>query len=66
MSNVLCYYKVALAWLLSKSHVTAPIIGVTKEQHLQDAIDALNIELTEDDIKYLEEPYIPKPLLPFQ
>ncbi|CDH50085.1 aldo keto reductase [Lichtheimia corymbifera JMRC:FSU:9682] len=58
--------QVALAWLLSKSHVTAPIIGVTKEQHLQDAIDALTIELTEDDIKYLEEPYIPKPLLPFQ
>jgi aryl-alcohol dehydrogenase-like predicted oxidoreductase len=51
--------KVALAWVLSKSVVTAPIIGATKILHLDDAVEALNIKLTEDEIKQLEEPYKP-------
>jgi aryl-alcohol dehydrogenase (NADP+) len=51
--------KVALAWLLSKSVVTAPIIGATQLQHLDDAVEALNIQLTDEENKQLEEPYKP-------
>jgi aryl-alcohol dehydrogenase-like predicted oxidoreductase len=50
---------VALAWLLQKEPVTAPIIGATKISHLEDAIGALSLKLTAEDIAYLEEPYIP-------
>ncbi|KAG0226351.1 hypothetical protein BGW42_003686 [Actinomortierella wolfii] len=53
--------QVALAWLLTKPFVTAPIVGITKEEHLHDTISALSVELTEEECKYLEEPYIPKP-----
>ena len=52
--------SVALAWLLSKPGVTAPIVGATKLQHLEDAAAALEIELTEDETKALEAPYRPK------
>jgi 1-deoxyxylulose-5-phosphate synthase len=55
--------QVALAWILSKPHVTAPIIGATKMEHLDQAIAALDIQLSEDDIKQLEEPYKPHPVL---
>jgi aryl-alcohol dehydrogenase-like predicted oxidoreductase len=51
--------RVALAWLLSKPVVTAPIIGATKMAHLDDAIAALDLELTAEDIKQLEAPYRP-------
>jgi len=51
--------KVALAWILSKPVITAPIIGATKISHLDDAVEALNIKLTDDEIKRLEEPYKP-------
>jgi aryl-alcohol dehydrogenase-like predicted oxidoreductase len=51
--------RVALAWMLSKPVVTAPIIGATKMTHLDDAIAALDLELTADDIKQLETPYRP-------
>ena len=51
--------QVALAWLLAKPDITAPIVGATKPQHLDDAVAALSIELTEDEIKVLEAPYIP-------
>jgi aryl-alcohol dehydrogenase (NADP+) len=51
--------KVALAWLLSKSVVTAPIIGATQLQHLDDAVAALELKLTDDETKQLEEPYKP-------
>ncbi|GJE98389.1 aldo/keto reductase [Phanerochaete sordida] len=51
--------QVALAWSLSKEHVTAPIVGSTKLENLQEAIDALEIKLTEDEIKSLEEAYQP-------
>ncbi|MDT7723753.1 MAG: 1-deoxyxylulose-5-phosphate synthase [Actinomycetota bacterium] len=51
--------QVGLAWLLSKSTVTAPIVGATKPQHLEDAIAAPEIVLTADEIAGLEKPYIP-------
>lgn len=50
---------VALAWLLQKETVTSPIIGATKISHLEDAEGALNIKLTDEDVAYLEEPYVP-------
>jgi aryl-alcohol dehydrogenase (NADP+) len=51
--------QLALAWLLSKPAVTSPIVGATKMRHLQDAIDALDVELDDEEIAYLEEPYRP-------
>jgi aryl-alcohol dehydrogenase (NADP+) len=54
--------QVALAWLLHKPVVTAPIIGASKSQHLEDAIAALSLKLTAEEIKTLEEPYVPHPI----
>lgn len=54
--------EVALAWLLSKPTVTAPIIGASKISHLDDAIRALDLELTDDEIETLETPYQPHPI----
>jgi aryl-alcohol dehydrogenase-like predicted oxidoreductase len=51
--------QVALAWLLGKPAVTAPIVGATKLQHLQDAIAAVDVTLSEEDVARLEEPYRP-------
>nr|WP_213016890.1 aldo/keto reductase [Desemzia sp. RIT 804] len=51
--------QIALAWLLQKDPVVAPIIGATKESHLLAAIPATNIVLTQEQIAYLEEPYMP-------
>ena len=50
---------IALAWLLQREPVTAPIIGATKLSHLEDAIGALSLKLTSEDVAYLEEPYVP-------
>lgn len=50
---------VALAWLLQKAPVTAPIIGATKVSHLQDAIGALSVKLAPEEVAYLEAPYVP-------
>jgi len=55
--------QIALAWVLSKSYVTAPIIGATKMDHLDQAIAALEIKLSEEEIKKLEESYKPHPVL---
>ncbi len=55
--------QIALAWLFSKSEITAPILGVTKIEHLEEAVDALNIRLSADDIDRLEEVYIPHPII---
>ena len=55
--------QVALAWMLSKSVVTAPIIGATKPHHLDDAIAAISVHLTVDEIQRLEEPYRPHPII---
>jgi aryl-alcohol dehydrogenase-like predicted oxidoreductase len=50
---------IALAWLLQKEPVTAPIIGATKINHLEDGIAALSVNLTQEEVLYLEELYIP-------
>ena len=52
--------QVALAWMLTKPAITAPIIGATKPHHLEDAVAALTLKLDPEDIKALEEPYKPK------
>ncbi len=57
--------QIALAWLLSKSVVTAPIVGASKPHHLDDAVAALNVKLTPEEITALEAPYIPHPVLGF-
>jgi aryl-alcohol dehydrogenase-like predicted oxidoreductase len=58
--------QVALAWMLSKSAITSPIIGASKMGHIEDAVAALSVELTEQEIKSLEELYQPHPVLGFQ
>ncbi|MGN8844067.1 aldo/keto reductase [Niallia sp. HCP3S3_B10] len=58
--------QVALAWVLQKETVTAPIIGATKLHHLEDAVAALSLKLTQEEIANLEEPYIPHPVLGFK
>jgi len=55
--------QVALAWMLSKPVITAPIVGATKAHHLQDAVAALSLKLTTEEINALEEPYTPHPVL---
>jgi aryl-alcohol dehydrogenase-like predicted oxidoreductase len=57
--------QVALAWILGKSGVSSPIVGASKMTHLDQAIDALQLELDESEIKALEEPYEPHPVLGF-
>ena len=54
--------QVALAWLLSKPVITAPIIGATAPRHLDDAVAALSLKLTGEEIATLEAPYIPHAL----
>src|SRR6201996_9489827 len=51
--------QIAIAWLLTRG-ITAPIVGASKMSHLEDAIAAAEIRLTADDVKYLDEPYMPK------
>ena len=58
--------QIALAWNLSKPVVTAPIIGATKIYYLDDAVDSLSVQLTDDQIKYLEEPYVPQNVVGFE
>jgi aryl-alcohol dehydrogenase-like predicted oxidoreductase len=55
--------QIALAWLLQKEPVTAPIIGATKMSHLEDAVAALSITLTPEEVASLEEPYVPHPVV---
>jgi aryl-alcohol dehydrogenase (NADP+) len=55
--------QVALAWVLSKPYVTSPIVGATRMEHLDQAIAALDIELSEDEINKLEADYKPHPVL---
>ena len=57
--------QVALAWVMQKAGVTAPIVGATKLSHLQDAIAALSIRLDETEIAALEEQYVPHPVAGF-
>lgn len=55
--------QIALAWLLHKDGITAPIIGASKMSHLEEAVAALDIELSGEDMAYLEAPYRPHPVL---
>ena len=55
--------QIALAWLLHKDGITAPIIGASKMHHLEEAVEALAIRLSDDDILDLEEPYQPHQVL---
>jgi aryl-alcohol dehydrogenase-like predicted oxidoreductase len=55
--------QIALAWLLRKPGVTAPIVGATKPDHVADALAAEDLALTEDEAGRLEEPYVPHPVL---
>jgi aryl-alcohol dehydrogenase-like predicted oxidoreductase len=55
--------QVALAWLLSRPGVTAPIIGATRQGHITDALAAAQLTLTDEEVRRLEEPYVPHPVL---
>ena len=58
--------EVALAWVLRKPSVASPIIGATKLHHLDQAIAALSLKLSSDDVQRLETPYVPHPVLGFR
>jgi 1-deoxyxylulose-5-phosphate synthase len=58
--------QIALAWLLRQPVVTAPIIGATKSHHLEDAVSALSVKLSDEEIKSLEEPYAPHDFVGFE
>jgi aryl-alcohol dehydrogenase-like predicted oxidoreductase len=57
--------QVALAWVLANPVITSPIIGATKRHHLEDAVAALSLQLSADEKKALEAPYVPHPVLGF-
>ena len=58
--------QIALAWMLSKPAITSPIVGATKPHHLSDAVAAVSLRLTREEIASLEEPYAPHPVLGFK
>jgi aryl-alcohol dehydrogenase-like predicted oxidoreductase len=55
--------QLALAWLMHRPGVTAPIVGATKLEHLEDALAAADLDMADDDMARLEEPYVPHPVL---
>lgn len=57
--------QVALAWVLAKPEVTAPIVGVSRLEQLDDALAALGVALADHEIAKLEAPYVPHPVLGF-
>jgi aryl-alcohol dehydrogenase-like predicted oxidoreductase len=57
--------QLALAWLLSKAAITAPIVGATKPHHLADAVATLSLRLTPEEVASLEEPYVPHSIVGF-
>ncbi len=57
--------QIALAWVMQKSPVTAPIVGASKPHHLDDAVAALSLKLTPEEIAKLEAPYVPHPVVGF-
>jgi aryl-alcohol dehydrogenase-like predicted oxidoreductase len=59
------YAQVALAWMLAKPFITAPIVGATKPGHLEDAVAALSVNLSEDEVRLLESQYVPHPVMGF-
>jgi aryl-alcohol dehydrogenase-like predicted oxidoreductase len=57
--------QVALAWVLGKGAVTSPIIGATKMQHLEDAVAALEVKLSDEESGALQSPYVPHAVVGF-
>ncbi|MFB6263523.1 MAG: aldo/keto reductase [Bradymonadaceae bacterium] len=55
--------QIALAWILQRPSVTSPVIGATKMYQLEEAVEAVDIELTDEEVERLEEPYVPHPVL---
>ena len=55
--------QVALAWMLQKPGITAPIVGATKMSHLDDAVASIDVKLTPEHVARLEEPYVPHRVL---
>ncbi|MNP08829.1 L-glyceraldehyde 3-phosphate reductase [compost metagenome] len=58
--------QVALSWVLQKEAVVSPIIGSTKVSHIEYGVAALSIKLTQEEIEYLEEPYVPHSVVGFK
>jgi aryl-alcohol dehydrogenase-like predicted oxidoreductase len=58
--------QIALAWMLDKEWVDAPIVGVTSVEQLEELVESIEIDLSESDVEYLEEPYEPLPILGHQ
>ena len=58
--------QIALAWLLHQPGVTAPIVGASKIEHLKDAVEAVDLKLSDEERKFLEEPYQPHPIIGHQ
>ncbi len=58
--------QIALAWLLHQPGVTSPIIGASKIEHLKEAVEAVDLVLSDEERKFLEEPYRPHPILGHQ
>ena len=55
--------QIALAWMLHQPGITAPIIGASKPHHLEDAVAAVDLRLSGEECRFLEEPYQPHPVL---
>jgi aryl-alcohol dehydrogenase (NADP+) len=55
--------QIALAWMISKPWITAPVVGATSPQHVEEAVAALSVSLTPEEVYLLEEPYVPHPIL---
>ncbi|MHC1681442.1 MAG: aldo/keto reductase [Clostridiaceae bacterium] len=58
--------QVAMAWVLSKDYVTSPLVGATKIKYLEDAVGALEVNLTLEEIAYLESPYVPHKIVGYR
>jgi aryl-alcohol dehydrogenase-like predicted oxidoreductase len=58
--------QIALAWLLNRPGVVAPVIGATRQHHLADAVAALDVQLTAEEVKRLEAPYVPHPVVGYR
>ena len=57
--------QVALAWLLAKPGISAPIVGATKPHHLEDAMASVGVKLTKEEVAALEKSYVPHPVAGF-
>jgi aryl-alcohol dehydrogenase (NADP+) len=55
--------QIALAWMMSKPWITAPVIGATTPEHVENAVSAVSLSLPPEEISFLEEPYVPHPVL---